>query len=250
MADKRMTEQQIVIPMQAGSCDGFLYCPEGSGRWPGVVYLTDIGGIRPANQEAAGRLAKQGYAVLLPNVFYRTGRAPLQPLRSMSADAAKQRLDDLTRPLTPEAMEDDASAYISFLRAQGCVRQGKMGVVGYCITGKMALYTAAALPDTIAAAASFHAGGLFTDAPTSPHLTLPRIKARLYFGRATNDRSMPEEAIAKLDQALEKWGGTYESEVYKDAYHSWTSADSPVYNAPQAERAFQKLADLLQGTLN
>jgi carboxymethylenebutenolidase len=131
----------------------------------------------------------------------------LQPaLRSLSGDAAKQRLAELSQPLTPEAMEQDASAYIGFLASQDCVRQGAMGVVGYCLTGKMALFTAAVLPDKIAAASSFHGGGLFTDAPTSPHLALPRIQARLYFGHATNDRSMPEEAIAKLDRALEAWG--------------------------------------------
>jgi dienelactone hydrolase len=61
---------------------------------------------------------------------------------------------------------------------------------------------------------------------------------------------MPEEAIAKLDRTLEAWGGKNESEVYKDAYHSWTSSDSPVYNAPQAERAgFHKLTDLFGETL-
>ena len=102
-----------------------------------------------------------------------------------------------------------------------------MGVVGYCFTGKMALYTAKARPGKIAAAASFHGGGLVTDGPDSPHLALPAIKARLYFGHATNDRSMPAEAIAKLDHALEAWGGQYESEVYDGAYHSWTVPDSP-----------------------
>jgi carboxymethylenebutenolidase len=246
-----MKERQVEISVREGSAEGFLYCPEGDGRWPGVLYLTDIGGIRAANREAAGRLANEGYAVLMPNVFYRTSRTPLQPsLRSLSPEAAKERLAELSQPLTPEAMEEDAAAYIGFLASQDCVRPDAMGVVGHCFTGKMALRTAAVLPDKIAAVASFHGGGLFTDAPTSPHLTLPRIKARLYFAHATNDRSMPEEAIAKLDRALKAWGGIYESEVYKDAYHSWTSSDSPVYNPPQAERAFQKLTELLAETLS
>jgi carboxymethylenebutenolidase len=241
-----MTERKIEIPMRDGSCDGVFYCPEGDGRWPGILYLTDIGGIRPSNREAAGRLAKEGYAVLLPNVFYRTGRTPLQPpLRTLTEEARKQRIAELAQPLTPECMEKDASAYVAFLRSQDCVRDGTMGVVGYCFTGKMALYAAAAVPGTVAAAASFHGGGLFTDAPTSPHLALPRIKARLYFAHAVEDRSMPEEAIVKLDRALESWGGKYKSEIYKDAYHSWTSSDSPVYNPPQAERAFQELTELL-----
>jgi carboxymethylenebutenolidase len=246
-----MKERQVEISMRKGSSESFLYCPEGDGRWPGILYLTDIGGIRAANREAAGRLANQGYAVLMPNVFYRTGRTPLEPpLRSLSAEAAKECLAELSQPLTPEAMEEDVAAYIGFLASQDCVRPGATGVVGYCFTGKMALHSAAVLPDKIAAVASFHGGGLYTDAPTSPHLTLPRIKARLYFAHATNDRSMPEDAIRKLDRALEAWGGKYESEVYKDAYHSWTSSESPVYNAAQAERAFHKLTELFGETLD
>jgi carboxymethylenebutenolidase len=158
----------------------------------------------------------------------------------------KKRMAELAGPLTPEAMESDASIYIDYLASQDGTRKGMMGVVGYCFSGKMAMHAAAVRPDVIAAAASFHGGGLFTDAPTSPHLTLPRIKARLYFGHATKDRSMPEEAIAKFEQALEKWGGSYESETYQDALHSWTSSDSPVYNQPQAERAFEKLIELFR----
>lgn len=125
----------------------------------------------------------------------------------------------------------------------------RFGVVGYCYTGAFALRVAAACPGRIAAAASFHGGSLVTDSSTSPHLLLPRIHAQLYFGHAVNDRSMPEEAIRTLDAALEKWGGKYRSETYEGAYHSWTASDSPLYNAPQAERAFSKLTELLAATL-
>jgi carboxymethylenebutenolidase len=115
----------------------------------------------------------------------------------------------------------------------------------------MALRIAATRPDRIAAAASFHGGSLYTDAPTSPHLLLPQVKARLYFGHAFEDRSMPEEAIDKLDRALEAWGGEYESEVYEGAHHGWTVPQSgnSAYNQPQAERAFHKLSALFAETL-
>jgi carboxymethylenebutenolidase len=78
---------------------------------------------------------------------------------------------------------------------------------------------------------------------------LPRVKAQLYFGHAANDRSMPQGAIDKLDRALAAWGGTYESEVYDGAAHSWTVPDSPVYNEPQAERAFAKLRSVFERVL-
>jgi carboxymethylenebutenolidase len=147
-------------------------------------------------------------------------------------------------------MERDATEYVNFLALQDSVSEGAMGVVGHCFTGAMAMRVAAARADRIVAAASFHGGGLFTGSPTSPHLVLPRIKARLYFAHAVEDKSMPIEAIDKLSQALEVWGGRYESEIYDGAYHGWTAPDSPVYNQPQAERAFRKLTQLLADTLN
>jgi len=113
----------------------------------------------------------------------------------------------------------------------------------------VALRTAAARPDRIKAAASFHGGGLATDAPTSPHLLLPRIEARLYFGHAVEDRGMPPEAIERLDQALAGWGSRWESEIYDGARHGWTVPDSPVFNGPQAERAFARLTGLLAESL-
>jgi len=243
-----MSEEAIEIRTADGTADGFLYRAENGRPRSGVVHLMDIGGIRPAVRDMARRVAEEGYTVLLPNVFYRTGRPPLWDFpRNMEEERSKKRFAELTSPLTPEAQERDASAYIDFLA--GHAAPGAMGVVGYCFTGGVAVRIAAARPDRIAAAASFHGGGLATDAPTSPHLLLPRVRARLHFGHAVEDRSMPPEAIERLDRALAAWGGTYESAVYPGARHGWTVPDSPVYNHDQAERAFGKLKDLLGAAL-
>jgi carboxymethylenebutenolidase len=121
-------------------------------------------------------------------------------------------------------------------------------MVAYCAAGSIALRIAATRPDGFALVASFHGGGLATDAPASPHLLLPRIEARLYFGHAANDRSMPKEAIERLDRALAEWGGTSESETY-NAAHGWTVPDSAAYNEAEANRAFATLTALLASTL-
>jgi carboxymethylenebutenolidase len=136
---------------------------------------------------------------------------------------------------------------VDFLTAHPSVAIGPLRVVGYCFTGALALRTAAARPDRIGVAASFHGGGLYNDTPQSPHLVLPRVTARLYFGHAENDRSMPQEAIDQLDRALVTWGGRYENEVYKGAGHGWTVPDHPSYNEALAERAFTKLTALFSG---
>jgi carboxymethylenebutenolidase len=249
--EMNVIEQEVQIHTPDGTSDGVLYVPGASGRWPGVLHLTDIGGIRNSHREMARRLSEQGYVALMPNVFYRTRKPPVLDFPFTPGESrTTQRLAELSTPLTPEAMERDASAYIDFLAQQSAARSESMAVVGYCFTGAMAMRAAAALPDRILAAASFHGGRLVADAPISPHLQLPRIKARLYFGHATNDNSMNQGAIAKLDVALAAWKGRYESEVYEGAFHGWTVPDSPVYNQPQAERAFKKLTMLLVETLS
>ncbi len=245
-----MIEEAIEIHTADGTSDGFLYRAEGGQRRPGVIYLTDIGGIRPSQHEMARRLAQVGYSVLMPNVFYRTGRPPLFDFAANPGDErTRKRYAELAAPLAPEAVERDASAYVDFLAAHGLVGEGAMGVVGYCFTGSVAMRIAAARPDRIAAAASFHGGRLFTDDATSPHLVLPRIKSRLYIGHAIMDRTMTEEAIGNFNRALEAWGGEYESEIYEGAYHGWTVSDAPVYNQQQAERASEKLTELFAKTL-
>jgi carboxymethylenebutenolidase len=244
-----MIDEAIEIRTSDGTADGILFRAEGERR-PGVIYLTDIGGIRPSHRAMAKRLAEKGYTVLMPNVFYRTTKPPVMDVKiGMGDPRTMQRFGELRAPLTPDAVERDATAYVNFLTSHKAANGGPIGVVGYCFTGAFAMRTAAAMPTKVAAMASFHGGGLYTEEPTSPHLVLPRIKARLYFGHATNDRSMPQEVIEKFDRALAAWGGKYESEVYEGAFHGWTTSDAPVYNQPQAERAFEKLTELFAGAL-
>ncbi|MGO4880778.1 MAG: dienelactone hydrolase family protein [Bryobacteraceae bacterium] len=245
-----MIQEEIEISIAAGKADAVVYRPDGESQWPGVLHLTDIFGIRPAYHAMGQRLAAEGYVVLMPNVFYRTSRPPVMERKSLGGEEGfRKRLAELTGPLTPEAIESDAAAYVDGLaRLSAVAPRSRVGVVGYCYTGAFALRVAAACPEQIAAAASFHGGNLATDAPTSPHLLLPRIRARLYFGHAMEDRSMPHEAIRTLEAALTKWGGKYESETY-EAHHGWTASDNPAYNAAQADRAFGKLTELFAATL-
>jgi carboxymethylenebutenolidase len=244
-----MHEKPIEIQTANGVADGLLIEPEEDGSWPGILYLTDIFGIRDASRWMAGRLAAEGYAVLLPNIFYRNGRPPIFnfPFR-IGDEHFMVRMSEILGPLTPEAMDRDVAAYVDFLVGQPGVRAKACGAVGFCFSGQMALRAAAVRPEQVAACASFHGGGLYTGTPASPHTLLPRVKARLYFGHGTEDRSMPEEAIENLERALAAWGGSYESEVYP-AHHGWTVPDNPSYSQPQAERAYKKLADLFGATL-
>lgn len=244
-----MIEEPISISTPDGASRGVLCRPDDAHPRPGVIHLTDIGGIRPAHLDLARRLAALGYAVLVPDIFYRTAGPAIRFPINMADAQTMQRLGELRAPLTPEAVARDVAAYVDCLAAHASVRAGPLGVVGYCLTGSFALRAAAARPDRIGAAASFHGSRLWLDTPDGPHLLLPRVKARLYFAHAVQDRNMSVEAIVKLDQALAAWGGRYESETYAGALHGWTTADGSAYDPVQAGRAFQKLSELFGETL-
>ena len=113
-----IVEDKIEIPTAGGTAEGILFRREEEGRWPGVILYTDIGGIRPSQQEMARQLAGAGYVVLMPNVFYRTGALPLFdfPLK-FGEERTTKRLAELSSPLTPQTIACDASDYVDFSRA-------------------------------------------------------------------------------------------------------------------------------------
>jgi carboxymethylenebutenolidase len=246
-----MNEKDLQITVPDGIVDAVLFTPEDGKPLPGVLFIPDIGSIRDTMRQMARRLAGEGYTVLMPNPFYRTSVPPVFSFPRKSGDPATvKRIQELAAPLTPEALERDLPVYIDTLTSQPTTAKGKIGAVGFCIGGGIALRIAAIRPDLVGAAASFHGGGLYkSDDPQSPHLVLPRIQARLYFGHATDDKSMNDDAIEHFEKTLLIWGGRFESETY-DAHHGWTVPDNPAYKQPEAERAWEKLTALFRETLS
>jgi len=242
-----MIETKLEIP--GIGVEALFFRPDDIADFPGVVFLTDIWGTRPANIGVAKRLAERGFSVLMPNVFHRYSRMTPDGFEPANQDEMHKALQALFTTLTPQNMVDDGKAYVDFLLAQKGVKKEKVGVVGYCFTGQMAVRTAAAVPDHVAAAASFHGGFLVTPAPDSPHKILGPIKARLYFGHAVEDSTATPEQVAALEAALRDWQGAFQSEFYEGARHGWTVPGRDVYNELQAERAFEKLVELFEATL-
>lgn len=248
----------VSIPMPNGHCDAFFVHPS-SGKAPGVLVWTDIFGLRPAFRELGQHLAQQGYAVLVPNPFYRTGKAPIiEDVSTFNFQTDRSRLTPFTAPLSdPQAVESDAAAYLSFLDAQPAVdRSRRLGVQGYCFGGPLMLRTAAQVPQRVGAGASFHGGGLVTDAPDSPHLLAPRIKARLYIAVAGSDDQRQPQAKDTLRSAFAAARVPAEIEVYTRAAHGWCVPDmprqangEPTYDAEEARRAWQKLLALYRAAL-
>ncbi len=253
-----VVETDVEIKTPDGTCDAAFIQPK-TGSHPGVLLWPDAFGLRPAMRDMAKRLAAAGYCVLVPNPFYRISKAPFTDASHFNF----QNPDDMAklRPLmasvnAPGNPEKDAAAYVAFLDAQKEVNKSKkIGTQGYCMGGPLVMRTAAALPDRIGAGASFHGGGLVTDKPDSPHLLAPKIKARMYIGVASNDDVRQPDAKDKLKQAFAAAQVPADIEVYPGALHGWCVPDmplqngTPIYNKPDAERAWGKLIDLYKAAL-
>jgi carboxymethylenebutenolidase len=249
-------ETDVSVKTPSGTCDAALVHPQ-SGRWPAVILFSDALGLRPTMRAMAKRLAMHGYTVLVPNPYYRSTKAPgIGPDFDFGNPADRAKLGELRAPLTSDAVMQDAAAYVAFLDSHAGVNVGaKMGVVGYCMGGPMTMQAAAANPGRIGAGASFHGGGLVTDKPDSPHLLVPRIKAQFYIGIAANDDEKQPDAKSKLDESFHAAKGSAKIEVYPGTLHGWCVRDmplqagNPIYNEPQAERAWNELVTLYKRAL-
>ena len=254
----KVIETNVEIKTPDGTCDAAFFHPAG-GSHPGVLIWPDAFGLRPSFRAMGKRVAEMGYSVLVPNPFYRVGKAPFWEDAS-NVDFGKE--GNKIRPLmasvnAPGHCEMDATAYIAFLDAQKQVnKKKKIGTQGYCMGGALVVRTAATVPGRVGAGGSFHGGGLVTDAPDSPHLLAPKIKAKMYFGIAHSDDARRPGDKDKLKEAFIAAGNPAEIEVYETCFHGWCVPDmpkqadgTPTYDKPEAEKAWAKLTALYKGAL-
>ena len=258
-AELPVMEMNVDIKTPDGTCDAAFIHPT-TGSHPAVIIWPDAFGLRPAMRDMGKRLAAEGYSVLVPNPFYRASKAPVPGLNT--ATFSFQNKEDMTKLQglmagigAAGAAERDTAAFVAFLDAQRQVNASKkIGTQGYCMGGPLVFRTAAALPNRIGAGASFHGGGLVTDRPDSPHLLIPKMKARLYVGVASNDDARQPDAKDKLKEAFAAAKVAAEVEVYQ-GLHGWcvpdmpAEAGNPIYNKPDAERAWTKLVALYKAAL-
>jgi carboxymethylenebutenolidase len=238
---------ELEIATRDGRCPCYVRRPSERGPWPAVLVYMDGIGIRPAMLEVGERLATQGYLVLLPDLFYRSG--PYAPMNAKTVftvpEERKVLMEKFLGLMTPANVMRDTEAFLAWLSSQPDVRPGPIGTTGYCRGGLMSLTAAGTYPDRIAVAASYHGGNLATEAPDSPHRLAPRMRARVYVAGAAEDASFPDEMKARLEQALTEAGVDHLVETYP-ARHGFVLRDTPTFDPAAAERHWKTLLALLE----
>ena len=244
--------RSLTIPSADSKIDAAVFTPAGAqGPLPAVVMFTDIGGLRPCYDEKAQLVADRGYAVLLPNIYYRNVSGQAVPDgRSFREPEIMAKMREYAGLLKPQALAGDFSALVGCIDAEGEFAHGGIAAVGYCLTGSFALRMAAQFPDRVAAAAGFHSAGLAPENDaSSPTSIVGAIKGRVYFGHADRDEHMPADQVGRMDRALTEAGVHFTTELYKGAMHGFTAKDAPSYDASADALHFKRLFTLLEETL-
>jgi carboxymethylenebutenolidase len=257
-ANMALTETEVEIKTPDGVSDAAFIHPT-SGSHPAVLIWTDAFGLRPSMREIGKRIAAEGYSVLVPNPFYRIGKAPMfTDASNFNFQTDRAKITPLMASVSaPGAAEKDAIAYVEFLDKQKQVNKSKkIGTQGYCMGGPLVVRTCATIPDRLGAGGSFHGGGLVSRDPkdqNSPHLLAPKINAHMYFGIAANDDAAQPDAKDKLKEAF---GSKAQIEVYGTCQHGWCVSDmpkqadgKPIYDKAEADRAWGHLVALYKQNL-
>ncbi|MFB6816725.1 dienelactone hydrolase family protein [Streptomyces sp. NPDC056347] len=241
-----MRTEVLHIPTPDGRADAYAAFPDDGEQHPGVLMYMDGFGIRPALREMARELAGHGYCVLVPNIFYRQGPAPVVELPEYIGEedrpAIFARLMPLIQAHTAERTLSDAGAYLDFLTTRPEVAAGPVAVTGYCIGGLLAMRTAAAHPDRVAAVAAFHSP-VGADGPG----LFSRITAQVHLGHAEGD--LTPEALGELDRDLDAAGVGHTSEIYPGTVHGFTMSDTDAFDPAALQRHWDRLLPLLDRTL-
>ncbi|MGO9309412.1 MAG: dienelactone hydrolase family protein [Spirochaetia bacterium] len=244
-----MNGTKIEIRTKDGVADAYVSHPAGEGPWPSVLYFMDGLGWRPTLFEMADRLASNGYYVLLPNMYWRSGALPPFDLKSVfSGGPERERMMKIVGAVTDENATRDTESFLAFLAGNLHVKGAhKVACAGYCLGGGLAVSAACAFPNTVAAAASFH-GGRFLTSPAAPEAIAKKARARFYLGVAEIDANHTPEVTKRLTAAFEEAKAPYTIELYAGVSHGFVMPDLPVYDRDASERHWDRLLKLLRET--
>lgn len=240
-----MLERTLALRTSEGSMPTFLVHPERHGPHPVVLVMMDGLGMREALRDQARRLASVGYYVMLPDLYYRAGL--VEPIDRNAPDAM-DRIMALVQSVTAAKAMAEAAVCLDFAAQDPAARSGPVGVMGYCMGGRLSVVAAQALGKRVAAAAAIHPGFSNNWLESLLASDLGQISAELYVGAADDDPTFTAEQRAQLHSALKSRSVTVEMELHKDGVHGF-GVPGERYQREHAERAWERIHALFRRRL-
>ncbi|EOR08025.1 dienelactone hydrolase family protein [Acinetobacter tandoii] len=230
-----MAGQTIQIKTETGKqFSAYLVAPS-SGKGPGIVLCQEIFGVNAAMREKANFLAEEGYTVLVPDLFWRSAaniELGYTPEDFQKAYALYQQYDE---NLGVEDIQDS----LTYLQTRPeCDMSTGLGVVGYCLGGKLAYLAACRLPE-VACAVGYYGVGLENVLDE-----LANLKGRLVLHIAELDQFTPPDARQAILQAASQYSNV-KAYVYEDVDHAFARPKSEHYHKPSARFAHERTVTAL-----
>ena len=221
--------EMVTFPSNGHTCDGYL---AGDGSGPGVIVIQEWWGLVPHIKDVADRFAAAGFTALAPDLYH--GESSTEP------DGAGK----LMMALSLETAAKDLSGAVSLLQQR--TGHDKVGVVGYCMGGGLALVLATQRPDAVAAAAPYY--GAIPWPSVQPDWA--NLGAKVVGEYAENDGWASPEAARALEAQLRELGKDATVHIHAGADHAFFNDARPeVYDAEASKVAFDRTVELFRTTL-
>ena len=245
-----MHEENIIIKTKDGNLDCKVFLNK-LDECPFVIFYMDAPAIREELRIMCRRIMKNGYNVILPNLFYRVGKENQYPFNQLHYTNSKQELNKMITTMnnTSNSMIISDTKYIIEYMSSKFSYKKKIGIVGYCMSGRFVVSSAAIYSDRISAIASFYGVDILTDKPDSPHLLIGKIKGELYLAFAEKDRWVPHDTIERLRHAFSNSDNKITFDIYKGTDHGFAFPNRSSYIEKAAEKHWINLINLFDRNL-
>ena len=244
-----MHEKNIIIKTKDGNLDCKSFVNSNTNT-PTIIFYMDAPGIREELRTMCRRILKNGYNVLLPNLFYRVGTEGNYPFNQLLYRNSKEELNKMISTMnntTNNMIIDDTKYIIDYINNNFDNNKG-IGIVGYCMSGRFVVSCGASYADKILAIASFYGVEILTEKNDSPHLVAHKIKGELYLAFAEKDKWVPKDTLSKIKKSFSKYKNCF-IEVYPSTDHGFAFPERNTYVKEAAEIHWKKLIYLFDKNL-
>ena len=242
-----MHESHVNVTSAHGIIPSFYVVPDLDTQWPAIILYMDAPGIREELYNIARRIAGQGYACIVPDLYHRYGTLRFD--LSRRNEGMTSVLLAAYHGLTDADINQDTAGLIGYLDGRSEVRSDQIGSIGFCMSGRFITTVATQFSERFACAASLYGTRLVTEDDDSPHLHLEGIQAELYYGFGNIDPYTPAEYITTFREALDAAEANFEMDVFDGVDHGYCFVERPAYNPAAAESSWKKVFSLFERNL-
>jgi len=227
-----VTNSTVQLNTSDGKMEAYVAQPKDGGTYPGIVVIQEAFGVNDHIKKVTERIAAEGYVAIAPDIFHREAERIIPYSEMPKAIATMQRVVD------SKAMEDVGAA-IAHLKSQSNVKSGSLGVIGFCMGGRLTYLAAAHHNKDVKCAVPFYGGGIPMGNP-SPLSRTGEIKCPMYLFFGAKDPLIPLDQVNQIKAELTAKKVPFQMEIYPEPGHGFFCDDRGGYHEASAKDAWEK----------